>query len=117
MSKRVLIVEDSAMMRKMLFNVIQDAGHVVVGQANSGTEAIEQYKQLQPDLVTMDITMRGMNGITAAKEILEIDSGARVLILSNLDDDKYKHEAEKIGAIGFVNKHQTDFIVELIGQS
>ncbi len=117
MSKRILIVDDSVMMRKALLDVIESAGYTVVGQANNGADAIDMYKQLQPDLVTMDITMRGMDGIAAAKEILASHNDARVLMLSNLDDEKYKHEAKTIGAIGLVNKHQTDLIVELIGQS
>ncbi len=117
MSKRIMIVDDSAMMRKMLFDVIEGAGNTVVGQAGSGTDAIDLYEQIKPDLVTMDITMRGMDGITAAKKIIEMDNCANVLMLSNLDDAKYKNEAEEIGTIGLVNKHQTDRIVELISQS
>ena len=115
MAKRILIVDDSSIMRKMLVKVFEEAGHTVAGMASSGLEAIEQYKELKPDLVTMDITMRGMDGLTAAREIIESDSSARVLILSNLDEDKYKEEVERIGAIGLSNKHNTDQILELVG--
>jgi len=114
MSIKILIVDDSSIMRKMLVKVFEQAGHTIVGMASSGAEAIEQYKELKPELVTMDITMRGMDGLTAAREIIEMDSSARVLILSNLDEDKYKDEVERIGAIGLANKHNSDRILELV---
>lgn len=115
MSKRILIVEDSTMMRRVIAKVLKEAGHEIVGEAGSGAEALELYPQLQPDLVTMDITMRGMDGITAAREIMQRYSDARILILSNLDEDKYRDEVDRIGAIGLVNKHKSEQILELIG--
>ena len=114
MSKRILIVEDSTMMRRIITKTLEEAGHKVIGEASSGAEALEKYDQLQPDLVTMDITMRGMDGITAAKEILSKDSSAKILILSNLDEEKYRDEVERIGAIGLVNKHKSEKILRLI---
>jgi len=114
MSIKILIVDDSSIMRKMLVKVFEQAGHTIIGMASSGAEAIELYKELKPELVTMDITMRGMDGLTAAREIIGIDSSARVLILSNLDEDKYKEEVERIGAIGLANKHNADRILELV---
>lgn len=114
MGKRILIVEDSTMMRRIITKTLEEAGHQVIGEASSGAEALEKYEQLQPDLVTMDITMRGMDGITAAKEILSKDSNAKILILSNLDEDKYRDEVERIGAIGLVNKHKSEKILRLI---
>lgn len=114
MSKRILIVEDSAMMRKIIAKTLADAGHVIVGEAGSGAEALEMYQELKPDVVTMDITMRGMDGMTAAKEILAIDGEAKILILSNLNEDKYREEAEKIGVLGLINKHKPNDILALI---
>lgn len=115
MGKRILIVEDSTMMRRVIAKVLKEAGHEIVGEAGSGAEALELYPQLQPDLVTMDITMRGMDGITAAREIMQRYSDARILILSNLDEDKYRDEVDRIGAIGLVNKHKSEQILALIG--
>ncbi|MDH5640819.1 MAG: response regulator [Nitrospira sp.] len=115
MSKRILVVEDSTMMRKVIVKTLRDAGHEVVGEAANGADALELYDQLHPDLVTMDITMRGMDGITAAKEIMSRDANARILILSNMDEDKYRGEVERIGAIGLVNKHKSEQILELVG--
>ena len=115
MGKRILVVEDSTMMRKVIMKVLKEAGYEIVGEASSGADAIEMYKELKPDIVTMDITMRGMDGITASKEIMDIDGDAKILILSNLDEDKYRDEVDKLGAIGLVNKHKTDQILELLG--
>ncbi len=114
MGKRILVVEDSTMMRRIIMKVLREAGHEVVGEASSGQNALELYQELKPDLVTMDITMRGMDGITASREILNADKNARILILSNLDEEKYREEVDKMGAIGLVNKHKTDQILELV---
>ncbi|VAX11002.1 hypothetical protein MNBD_GAMMA26-1829 [hydrothermal vent metagenome] len=114
MSKRILIVEDSAMMRKIITKTLISAGHSIVGEASSGAEALEMYQQLAPDVVTMDITMQGMDGLTAAKEILAVDADAKILILSNLNEDKYRDEAEKIGVLGLINKHKSADILALI---
>ncbi len=115
MGKRILIVEDSTMMRRVIGKVLREAGHTIVGEAGSGAEALALYQALKPDLVTMDITMRGMDGITAAREIMGQHENARILILSNLDEDKYRDEVERIGAIGLVNKHKSEQMLELIG--
>lgn len=114
-SMRILIVDDSAMMRKMITKVLcERGGHTVIGEAKNGIEALELYKSLKPDLVTMDITMDPMDGLTAAREILLYDSDAHILFLSNLDKDKYGEEIENIGAVGFVNKHRSQDILDII---
>lgn len=117
MSKRVLIVDDSSMMRKMIAKLLQPPGHIVVGQAKNGLEAIELYKSLKPDIVTMDITMREMDGLAAAKEILRYDSSAHIIFLSNLDEDTYRSEVEALGARGFASKHKAREILDMIEQS
>jgi two-component system, chemotaxis family, chemotaxis protein CheY len=85
MSKRVLVVDDSNLMRHRIVQCLNDAGHEVVGKAKDGNEAVELYQQLQPDVVTMDITMRGKDGITAAREILEWDPKASIILYTLLD--------------------------------
>jgi two-component system chemotaxis response regulator CheY len=114
MGKTILVVEDSSIMRKMIKQTLIGAGHSVVGEAKSGDEAISFYQQLRPQVVTMDITMRGMDGIAAAKAILQIDANARIIMLSNLDEDKFSDEAVQIGAKGYINKHKTAEILDLI---
>lgn len=104
MGVRVLVVDDSGFMRKRIVEELRAQGHSIVGEAKGGNEAVEMYRALNPDVVTMDITMRDKDGITAAKEILKEDPKARILFLTILKDDKYRTEAEKLGAIGFVNK-------------
>ena len=115
MSKRILVVEDSTMMRRVIMKVLKEAGHEIVGEASNGQDALNLYQELKPDLVTMDITMRGMDGITASKEIMNLDKDAKILILSNMDEERFRDEVEKMGAIGLVNKHKTDQILELVG--
>lgn len=114
MSKRILIVDDSSMMRRMIEKLLVDRGHMIVGEAKSGTEAVELYKNLNPDLVTMDITMREMDGFTAAREILKFDDGAQIIFLSNLDQEKYGPDAEQLGAVGYVSKRKSVEILDLI---
>ena len=104
MGLRVLVVDDSGFMRKRIVEELRAEGHSVVGEAKNGDEAVELFKTLRPDLVTMDITMRDKDGITAAKEILGLFPDASILFLTILKDEKYRSEAERLGAKGFLNK-------------
>ncbi|OQX25089.1 MAG: hypothetical protein BWK80_17360 [Desulfobacteraceae bacterium IS3] len=114
MAKRILIVDDSSIMRKMVRKNLETGGHHVVGEAKNGKEAIDLYRQLQPDLVTMDVTMREMDGFTAAEKILESDPKARIIFLSNLDKDRYSENVKTLGALGYLSKHKTKEILLLI---
>ena len=114
MGKSILIVDDSSIMRKMIKETLRSAGHEVIGEAKNGQDAVALYKDLKPDLVTMDITMRGMDGFEAARQILRGDGQARIIFLSNLDEAQYSQEAAKIGAKGYLNKHRSRDILSLI---
>lgn len=114
MKKRVLVVDDSSMMRKIINKTFDQLGCEIVGQACNGHEALELYKSLNPDFVTMDITMRGMDGFTAAEEILKFDDKANILFLSNMENERYRKKAESINCMGMVQKHQTKEIEALI---
>lgn len=114
MGKRVLIVDDSSIMRKMIRKTIESENHIIVGEAKSGDEAIALYAALKPDLVTMDVTMREVDGFAAAKAILSGDPNARIIFLSNLDEEKYSRTAMAMGAKGYVNKHKSREILPLI---
>jgi two-component system chemotaxis response regulator CheY len=114
MGKRILVVDDSAMMRKMIAKILEPSGHVIVGEAKNGIEAVELYKSLKPDLVTMDVTMRDMDGFTAAQEIMRYDDAAQIIFLSNLDEERYGRDAQRLGAIGYVNKHRSRDLIDII---
>ncbi len=114
MGKHILIVDDSSIMRKMIRRTLEPRGHKIVGEAQSGREAVRMYKSLKPDLVTMDVTMRGMDGLTAAKEILQHDDKAQILFLSNFNAEAYSENAALMGAIGYVNKNKSRDILDLI---
>jgi two-component system, chemotaxis family, chemotaxis protein CheY len=116
MAMRVLVVDDSGFMRKRIVAELQAAGHSIVGEAKSGNEAVEMYKALRPDLVTMDITMRDMDGLTAAKEILTQDPKAQILFVTILQDERFKVEAQKLGAKGFVNKTEHLSIAKIVNE-
>jgi two-component system, chemotaxis family, chemotaxis protein CheY len=114
MGKRILIVDDSSMMRKMITKTLTDHGHRVIGEAKNGCEAVQLYKALKPDLVTMDITMREMDGLSAAREILNDDTDAQIIFVSNLDEEKYEENVARIGAIGYVSKNEARKLLDLI---
>ncbi|KOR29955.1 hypothetical protein TI04_07360 [Achromatium sp. WMS2] len=113
--KRVLIVDDSSMMRKLITRTLVAHGYQIVGEAKSGADSLTLYKDLNPDLVTMDITMGDMDGLTAASNILHHDPKAKILFLSNREEEKFRQQALNLGGLGLLNKHQTEEIVALIG--
>ena len=73
MAVRVLVVDDAAFMRMMVKDILTKNGYEVVGEAENGMKALEKYQELKPDLITMDITMPEMDGISAVKEIKKVD--------------------------------------------
>ena len=80
---KVLIVDDSLIIRKKISKILENLGHEVLADATNGQEAIESYSKYKPDLVTMDITMPDMDGITAVKEIIKVDSEAKIIIVTS----------------------------------
>ena len=104
MKARVLIADDASFMRQMIREIIEPEGYEVVGEATNGVEAVEQYQQLHPDLVTMDIVMPEKNGIEALKEIMDLDDKAKVVICSALGQESLIMEALEAGARDFIVK-------------
>lgn len=102
--KRVLIVDDAAFMRLSLKNILEKCGFEVVGQAENGVKAIQLYRQLKPDLVTMDLTMPELGGIDAIKMIKMIDKDARIIVISSMGHETSVKEAIVAGAISFITK-------------
>ena len=101
---RVLIVDDAAFMRKMIRDIFPPDEFDVVGEAQNGLEAVARFRELQPDLVSMDIVMPEMGGIEATREILSIRPDAVVLICSALGQEPLVMEAIEAGASDFVVK-------------
>ncbi len=104
MPRTVLICDDAIFMRTMVGDILQQAGFEVVGEAETGVQAIEKYEQLRPDLVTMDIVMPDMGGIDAVREITKRHPGARVLMCSAMGQQALVVEAMQAGARDFVVK-------------
>lgn len=102
--KRVLVVDDAAFMRISLKNILEKAGYEVVGEAENGAVAIKKYKELSPDIVTMDITMPEMDGVQALKEIKKEDANAKVIMISAMGQESYVKDAVLAGAKGFIIK-------------
>jgi two-component system chemotaxis response regulator CheY len=97
---RILIVDDSSFMRKRIAQALLHAGHEVVGQAQDGAQAFELFKDLRPDLVVMDVTMRGTDGIAGTKMIRSLDSKARIVFMSLISDPDLMSEAKGLGGCG-----------------
>ncbi|CAM5788231.1 MULTISPECIES: response regulator [Brevibacillus] len=115
MSNKVLIVDDAAFMRMMIKEILSKNGYSVVGEASDGAQAVEKYKELGPDLVTMDITMPEMDGISALKEIKKIDPNARVIMCSAMGQQAMVIDAIQAGAKDFIVKpFQADRVLEAI---
>lgn len=105
MSKtRVLIVDDAIFMRNMIKDIFADDQFEIVGEAANGVEAVEKFKELQPDLTTMDIVMPFKSGIEATKEILGINKNALIIMCSALGQESLVMEAIEAGAADFVVK-------------
>lgn len=100
----VLIVDDSKLSRKVLRNMLEEAGYAVIAEATDGEEGIAAYLQFKPDIVTMDITMPNMNGMESLKEILVMDKKAQVVMISAAGQQKKIVEAIKLGAKRFITK-------------
>ncbi|WP_026675864.1 response regulator [Fictibacillus gelatini] len=115
MGNRILIVDDAAFMRMMIKDILVKNGYEVVGEAADGMQAVEKYKELSPDLVTMDITMPEMDGITALKEIKKINGDAKVIMCSAMGQQAMVIDAIQAGAKDFIVKpFQPDRVIEAI---
>lgn len=115
MSRTVLIVDDAIFMRTMIADILKQAGFEVVGEAATGAEAVEKYRELKPDLVTMDIVMPDMGGIDAVREIIKEDPNARILMCSAMGQQGLVVEAIQAGARDFVVKpFQPSRVVEAV---
>lgn len=103
--KRVLIVDDAVFARTIIKKVIADLDYAeIIGEASDGYEAIEAYKKLKPDLITMDLVMPGKGGIEAIEEILKISNSVKILVVSAVGQEHLIMEATEKGAKDFIQK-------------
>ena len=114
---RVLIVDDAMFMRMMLKDILSKNGYEVVGEAENGLDAISKYKDIKPDILTMDITMPELDGIGALKKITEFDSNANVVMCSAMGQQAMVIEAIQNGAKDFIVKpFQATRVIEAISK-
>lgn len=112
---KVLVVDDAKFMRITLASILKNENHEIAGEAENGREAIELYKKLRPNLVTMDITMPVMDGIEAIRGIMDFDSNANVVVCSAMGQQKVVVEAIESGAKDFIVKpFEENNVLEII---
>lgn len=100
----VLVCDDAPYMRKLVGRILEQGGFEVVGEAETGREAVEKYQILRPDLVTMDLVMRELGGLDAVRAIKEFDPKARILVCSAMAQQRLVAEVLAAGASNFVVK-------------
>lgn len=101
---RILLIDDAEFARMVLRRILQEYGYDICAEAGSGTEGIEKFKQLKPDLVFCDIRMKGMDGIRCLKEILAVDANAKVVICAAVSSPEAVRQAFEAGAKGIIEK-------------
>lgn len=101
---KILIVDDSRVSRRMLRGILTKAGHEVIGEADNGQEGYEKFIELDPDIVTMDITMPVLDGLGALEKIMELNSEANIIMVTAAGQKEKMVEAIKHGAIEFIQK-------------
>ena len=113
--KRILVVDDASFMRLAIKTLLENNGFTVEGEASNGMEAIEKYKLLKPDVVTLDITMPEMTGLDALKEIISYDPKAKVIMVSAMGQENMIREAIMYGAKTFIVKpYKDDHVIKTI---
>ncbi|HOK41078.1 MAG TPA: response regulator [bacterium] len=114
---KILLVDDAAIMRMMLQEILEEAGHTIVGEAENGQEAFDKYKELKPDLTLMDITMPNVDGIKAVQMIKEFDPGAKIIMCSAMGQKELVLKAIKCGAKDFIIKpFQEKRVIEAVNR-
>ena len=118
MAVKIMIVDDAAFMRKRIRNILVKNGYEVVVESEDGKQAVDNYQQYQPDLVTMDITMPEMDGLAALQEIRSQDSNARVVMVSAMGQQSMVIKAIKSGAKDFIVKpFEPERVLETISKA
>ena len=103
-AKRLLVVDDALLMRKRIREIAEDAGWEIAGEASNGEEALVLYQQQKPDLVTLDIVMPKVDGVSALKQLMQHDPRARIVMVSAVNQKAKLAECIQAGAIDFIVK-------------
>ena len=115
MAKNILICDDAAFMRMMIKDILTKNGYEIAAEAATGMKAVEKFKEVNPDLVLMDITMPEMDGIQALKEIKKLDGGAKVIMCSAMGQQAMVIESIQAGAKDFIVKpFQAERVIEAV---
>ncbi len=101
---KIMIVDDASFMRSSLKFIAESNGHTVVGMVSGGREAAALYPELKPDIVTLDILMKDLDGISTLKLLLKQDPQAKVIMVTAMGQETKQEEAKKIGAAGYIRK-------------
>ena len=114
---KILVVDDSLIIRKKVTKLVEKLGHEVLYDAKNGQDALDSYTKNKPDLVTMDITMPDMDGITAVKEIMKIDANAKIIMVTSHGQEDMVIKSIQAGAVGYMLKPVTeDKLATAIGE-
>lgn len=115
---KILIVDDSAVSRKKLRRILETADHEIIGEAGDGTVGLKKYQDLSPDLVTMDITMPDVDGITVLKNIINVNPSAKVVMITALGKGSTILEALNAGAKNYITKpFANDQVISTIAEA
>lgn len=103
-AKRLLVVDDAMIMRAIIKDTAKQAGWEIAGEATNGAEAVERFRELKPDMATLDIVMPEMDGVEALRTIKTEHPQARVVMISAIDQRAKLNECIQLGALDFIVK-------------
>lgn len=101
---KILVVDDAFFMRKLLGNTLMDIGYSNIEFAQDGYEAVDKAREMQPEVVTLDVSMPGMDGLEAIKKILQVSCDSKIIMVSAVTSEKVIRQAIKHGAVGYIPK-------------
>ncbi|ABN52612.1 MAG TPA: response regulator [Hungateiclostridium thermocellum] len=101
---KILVVDDALFMRKLLGNTLKDIGYSNIVFAQDGYEAVDKAREIQPEVVTLDVSMPGMDGLEAIKKILQVSCDSKIIMVSAVTSEKVIQQAMKNGAVAYIPK-------------